>query len=208
VSTGISGEPSLIFKGHTEPAQSLALSFDGTLLISGSEDGSAMVWDVTSRQMIRSFTQHKGPITNVSVILKPMDLMSSTNTTVFPTPIQPFKRIQKASQEFKLEDGIHRYLPGTKEDKELLERQVTYEEWNIPYSVDLSHARETLRDQQRQGTQDHLRDQITQLQGELVRIHEHYQRVRNLNDELYQGAVTEFMKQQRVESENELHESN
>ncbi|ORX94622.1 WD40 repeat-like protein [Basidiobolus meristosporus CBS 931.73] len=205
VSAGINGESSLLFKGHTEPAHSLALSFDGTLLISGSEDGSAMVWDVTSRQMLRSFTQHKGPITNVAVILKPADLMNTmAGTTVLPTPIQPFKRIQKSSQEARLDEGVLRYLPGAKEDMAALDKSVSYEEWNLPYQRDLQHARATLQSQQRQGTQDHLRDQITDLQGELVRIHDHYQRVRNLNDELYQGAVTEFMKQQRAEHNDDV----
>jgi WD40 repeat protein len=33
---------------------------DGSLLVSSSEDTTVKVWDVASRQLLRTFTQHKG----------------------------------------------------------------------------------------------------------------------------------------------------
>jgi WD40 repeat protein len=36
------------FRGHTGPVTSVAFSRDGRLLISGSQDGTVKVWDLTS----------------------------------------------------------------------------------------------------------------------------------------------------------------
>lgn len=49
-----------IFSGHTKPITSVSVSLDGTRLLSASLDGTAKVWDTTSFQLIRNFTQHSG----------------------------------------------------------------------------------------------------------------------------------------------------
>ena len=79
---------------------SLALSFDGSLLISASEDGNCTVWDVISRQPLRKFESHKGPITHVSCILRPSELVTgnSSNTSV-PMPWKTFKRTLATEEE-------------------------------------------------------------------------------------------------------------
>jgi WD40 repeat protein len=40
--------------------QALDLTLDGSLLITASQDSTVKVWDVASRQLLRTFTQHKG----------------------------------------------------------------------------------------------------------------------------------------------------
>ncbi|KAJ3265640.1 WD repeat-containing protein 18 [Chytriomyces hyalinus] len=50
-----------IFKGHKGGITSLALSFDGKLLMSGSQDGSAILWDAPTRQQLR--THYLSPAT-------------------------------------------------------------------------------------------------------------------------------------------------
>jgi WD40 repeat protein len=42
------------------PVTCLALSYDATLLIAGMADGTAAIWDIASRQMLKTFRQHKG----------------------------------------------------------------------------------------------------------------------------------------------------
>ncbi|XP_076345176.1 apoptotic protease-activating factor 1-like isoform X2 [Tachypleus tridentatus] len=37
------------FKGHDEPVQTVDYSYDGSLLLSGSEDGTVMVWDTSQK---------------------------------------------------------------------------------------------------------------------------------------------------------------
>ncbi|KAJ1678471.1 Pre-rRNA-processing protein ipi3 [Spiromyces aspiralis] len=46
-----------MYIGHEDTVNSLALSMDGTLLVSGSSDGSARVWDTASRQCLRIIHQ-------------------------------------------------------------------------------------------------------------------------------------------------------
>ncbi|KAJ3158142.1 Pre-rRNA-processing protein ipi3 [Geranomyces michiganensis] len=63
-----------VFSGHTACVSSLAFSFDGSLLLSGSDDGTAIVWDTASKQAMRTFSTHKTPVTSVSVLLQPPHL--------------------------------------------------------------------------------------------------------------------------------------
>ncbi len=42
-----------MLQGHTRAVSSLALGADGEVLVSGSEDGTARVWDLRSRQPVQ-----------------------------------------------------------------------------------------------------------------------------------------------------------
>lgn len=48
---GYSLSPPQVFKGHAGAVLSLSMSLDGSLLISGSKDGTAKVWDCASGQV-------------------------------------------------------------------------------------------------------------------------------------------------------------
>ncbi|KAI8144222.1 WD40-repeat-containing domain protein [Fennellomyces sp. T-0311] len=89
-----------VFADHSGTVTSLALSFDGSLLISASEDGNCIVWDVTSRQPLRKFESHKGPVTHITCILRPSELVtgSSSNVSV-PMPWKTFKRTLATEEE-------------------------------------------------------------------------------------------------------------
>lgn len=51
----------LLFLGaNSRAVTSLAFSMDGVSLVSGSEDGTARLWDTASRQVLRTFTHNKG----------------------------------------------------------------------------------------------------------------------------------------------------
>eukprot|EP01100_Stratorugosa_tubuloviscum_P013823 TRINITY_DN70_c3_g4_i1.p1 TRINITY_DN70_c3_g4~~TRINITY_DN70_c3_g4_i1.p1 ORF type:complete len:457 (-),score=200.10 TRINITY_DN70_c3_g4_i1:113-1417(-) len=58
-------------QAHTKPINAVCFSWDGSWLVSGSEDGTAIVWDLFTRQPVRSFTNHKGAITNIELIMNP-----------------------------------------------------------------------------------------------------------------------------------------
>ncbi|KAI9008390.1 WD40-repeat-containing domain protein [Gaertneriomyces semiglobifer] len=83
---------------HTACVSGMSLSMDGSLLVSGSEDGKAIVWDTVSRQAIRVFTQHAGPITNVQVLLQAPGLMDANVDSVAPPQ---FKRYVTDGQQTK-----------------------------------------------------------------------------------------------------------
>lgn len=59
-----------VFQGHSSSVTSLSVSMDGTILVSGSTDHTARVWDVGSGQCLRTF-QHKAPVGAVRFILRP-----------------------------------------------------------------------------------------------------------------------------------------
>lgn len=61
---------------HSKSVNSLALTMDGSLLISGSDDSSVKVWDLRSKQVIRTFgstgnTETQPGVTNVIFLAKP-----------------------------------------------------------------------------------------------------------------------------------------
>jgi WD40 repeat protein len=76
------------------PITSLSISFDSRLVVSGSEDGSAIVWDAMSRQSLRTYNVKSGSVTNVQIILRPPSLLEVASER-FPIPNLPvWKRHQ------------------------------------------------------------------------------------------------------------------
>ena len=63
----ISSDPvaDYVFKKHTEPITTLAISADGRTLASGDEAGIVLLWDTHSKQAIKTFTGTKHKITNI-----------------------------------------------------------------------------------------------------------------------------------------------
>jgi len=82
-----------IFKGQNS-VNSIDLNLDGSLLVSGSDDGCIRVWSSSTCQLIQTFQQHKGPVTHVSVSLKPASTLVSgyiatSNTVPSLLPLNP-----------------------------------------------------------------------------------------------------------------------
>lgn len=59
------------FSGHSRGVSSLCLLNDGKTLVSAGDDQSVRVWDVESGELIRSLSQHTGPIH--ALALRPYD---------------------------------------------------------------------------------------------------------------------------------------
>ena len=58
-----------VLEGHSQRVTCLALTGDGSLLLSGSEDQSVRVWDLRSRQQVRRLPNPaKGPVTGLLVV--------------------------------------------------------------------------------------------------------------------------------------------
>src|SRR6266700_6794162 len=55
-----------IYSGHQAQVGSLAWSPDGTRLVSGSADGSARVWQVSSGEPLVSYRGHQGRVYSVA----------------------------------------------------------------------------------------------------------------------------------------------
>lgn len=91
----IEKKSSSLFLGHRNAVTSLSVSFDGTILLSGSEDCKAIVWDIQCRQMLRSFTSHKGTVNFVKILPHPPVDLHSTELSPNLPPISQFKRFPK-----------------------------------------------------------------------------------------------------------------
>lgn len=86
---------------HKSRVTSLSVSFDGSSLASGSEDSDACIWDLRSRQVLRTLP-HKEIVTNVAFVFAPYLLTEeAANTTRVLThakdPIWP--QLQKRLRE-------------------------------------------------------------------------------------------------------------
>ncbi|KAI8364741.1 quinon protein alcohol dehydrogenase-like superfamily [Radiomyces spectabilis] len=206
-----SGSSSLgaVFVGHTGVIHSLSLSFDGSLLISGSEDGNCIVWDVSSRQPIRKFESHKGPVTHVACILKPMELLAGAGKQmVSPLVWKPFKRAV-VSEDEERRTGSEQYIRDTSMDlrhhQQLSEAGPLYT--SLPSETEKIHQVENvLRQLETQDSSTALRSQITGLQAELVRLHEHHNKYKALHNETYNLMVDAFMKDRRQQHPSSSHE--
>lgn len=74
------------------------LSFDESLLISSSEDGKCIVWDPSTRQILRTFGYHKGficeitkgAVTTLDIILQPSNFLDASTTIKQPLPFKRF----------------------------------------------------------------------------------------------------------------------
>ncbi|CAG8465532.1 2341_t:CDS:2 [Ambispora gerdemannii] len=199
----------LVFRGHSAGITAITLSYDSTILLSASEDGTVLIWDIASRQMLKTFTYHKGPVTNLSVFLKPPELStigsSVTASNKIPIPhISPFKKVQQQSSfpDRLLEnsdDVVTVLLNSSNENIDSFIGSDINSQASILSTEyhDIENAKLSLKDLQSRDTAVTLNSRISELQFELLRIHEHYQRVKGLHDEMYQGLVEEFMRQRK-----------
>ena len=51
----VTGSRKSIFSEHNENVTSLAFSLDGTMLVSGSEDGTIKLWDIQTGGVVKTF---------------------------------------------------------------------------------------------------------------------------------------------------------
>ncbi|XP_062412888.1 WD repeat-containing protein 18 [Sardina pilchardus] len=78
-------EGNQVFKGHRNLVTCLSVSMDGTLLLSGSHDETVRLWDVQSKQSIRTIN-HKGPVTNACIMLAPANMFLPESRPAAPLP--------------------------------------------------------------------------------------------------------------------------
>lgn len=74
-----------VFKGHRNQVTCLSVSTDGSVLLSGSHDESVRLWDVKSKQCLRTVTL-KGPVTNAAIILAPPSMLNPEFRPSLPLP--------------------------------------------------------------------------------------------------------------------------
>ncbi|KAK7803899.1 hypothetical protein U0070_020116 [Myodes glareolus] len=75
-----------VFRGHRNQVTCLSVSTDGSVLLSGSHDESVRLWDVKSKQSMRTVTL-KGPVTNAAIVLAPPSMLNPEFRPSSPLPL-------------------------------------------------------------------------------------------------------------------------
>jgi WD40 repeat protein len=70
------------FKGHSSGVLALDRDSSGSLLLSGSEDGTAIVWDTVSLRILQRFEGHKKATTGVALASPQRAITTSWDDTV------------------------------------------------------------------------------------------------------------------------------
>ncbi|GJP66619.1 hypothetical protein CLOP_g23534 [Closterium sp. NIES-67] len=72
--------------GHSHSITALEFSADAVSLVSASEDCTVRVWDTVTRQLLRTFTNCKGPVSCLLVLPKPPTLFPSADISRSSAP--------------------------------------------------------------------------------------------------------------------------
>ncbi|CAI9591424.1 unnamed protein product [Staurois parvus] len=78
-------EQEKVFRGHRDQVTCLSVSLDGSMLVSGSHDETVCVWDIQSKQCLRT-VNHRGPVTNAFIIPAPGNMLRADSKPNFPLP--------------------------------------------------------------------------------------------------------------------------
>ncbi|EPB86973.1 hypothetical protein HMPREF1544_06191 [Mucor circinelloides 1006PhL] len=189
-----------VFVGHTGEINSLTLSFDGTILISGAEDGNCIVWDVLSRQPLRKFESHKGPVSHVACFLRPIELHPDAATqNITPMPWKQLKRAMATTEE-EHRDASQQTIQNTSIDlnahQHLVESGPAYSSLTTELKP-IQKASNAIRDMKTDDSSAGLQNQVNALQAELVRLNEHHLKSKSLHNEMYTLVVDKFMEERR-----------
>ena len=74
--------PVFVFSGHTKAVVSVKCVSAGSVLLSGSEDGTAMLWSLSSGACLQEFIGHTRPLRDVAVIDQVTVLTASRDSTI------------------------------------------------------------------------------------------------------------------------------
>jgi len=173
-----------VFKGHNQAINSLACSFDGSLLVSSSDDEKVIIWDAESQQQLKSFAHCKGKITNVQVILRPIDLLD--NQSKYPLPIiKPLKRYIEGEMEGMNQEIETQYIGYSNELEELENK---YKTSYINQLEEMDNKNDKLL-----GTKKASEDEIERLQNRINELERHSSQLRVINESLYNYSVSNFL---------------
>ncbi|CAH1772552.1 unnamed protein product [Owenia fusiformis] len=165
------------FNRHSKEVSCLDISLDGSLLVSGSQDGNVKIWDISSKQCIRTIP-HKGPIVNALIVPTPGALLGDAKPNL---PVQPFKR-----QLFIPEPSIRHTIPvriqGNIEDSQCNDDDTSLIE---EYMVAMNDKDDVSTERGK-----------TTNGSEIIELRKELERIKKINAELYKFSVAEILNNQ------------
>ncbi|ETW79118.1 hypothetical protein HETIRDRAFT_156059 [Heterobasidion irregulare TC 32-1] len=174
-----------------EPVTTLKISLTTSLLLVGTSTGLINIYDIPSRQLLRSITTHGGfGITYLDTMIKPPDLVGHVSLSLsvggekggeMPVrPVMPFQRMREAKAREAHE--VTMLLPV--QNKPTLESVTTYssEELLRDYAVFVQPVSDDAPTVSLQSRVAELEDEVLRLRGQLDRAKE-------VNDVIWQTVV-------------------
>lgn len=163
----------------------MSASIQGNTLLSSGDDGQIHLWDLTYRQLVKSFTPQKGAVTSAQLIPRPvwLDSLASAQTTLtqsksmpLPPPIAQFKRALRSREEERV---VYAPLFGANYiglSQEALSSTTTVTALSSSTQADAS-------------TTENLEEQVRRLQA--------------LNQQLFDAAAASLLKQQQQQQQGD-----
>ncbi|KAJ3073860.1 Pre-rRNA-processing protein ipi3 [Podochytrium sp. JEL0797] len=214
-----------VFKGHKlsnvpSPGSisSIALSFDAKVLMSGSEDGLAIVWDTPTRQQLR--VHHMSPATaalaakpgsgpippvlRVTALLRPrQDLLSvasgsANNSSANSLPVWkrfPGNRAEERAVDLSVSGGGQVFGSGLDSWDDLDLSMPAFDAENLsdyPFgynpSMDSADEISSRYAQLQVSLNDEKQTELDLLRSQVEKLTEHNRALRSINDELYEAS--------------------
>ncbi|XP_051893740.1 WD repeat-containing protein 18 isoform X2 [Pristis pectinata] len=169
---------SQIFKGHRNQVTCLSVSIDGTLLISGSHDETVRLWDIPSKQCLRT-VNHKGPVTNAFLMIASANMFNPDCRPNISLP--KFSKHVRSSEITESEEGCAITLCLQHGQKEAQESYL--EKSEELYSVMCAAA-----DKHMLGDGENTKMRVAELEDELKTL-------KKINRDLYDFSVQVLTKQ-------------
>lgn len=101
-----------VFRGHTGSVTTLSVSTDCRVLLSGSADANVHLWDIASRQIVRTIT-HKGSVTSARFA----PAHNNFRAAVLQSKLQ-VRPLQRIADESRKDDIVE--IISSRDDEDLL----------------------------------------------------------------------------------------
>lgn len=188
--------------GHSRAVTSLAFSMDGVSLVSGSEDCTARLWDTSSRQVLRTFAQSKGPISCLLVL--PRSLVQSHGSqpgrsvnrrapTIPVAPLSKYVASDAVAHDANPWEGPLVVLPSSYPEDEDFEG----------HSYSYVAMERQIKELEQRGSTAAMQMELERLRSELRRALNNGQQWQQLHQELYCFCVDELMGGNKERDEDE-----
>ncbi|EGG14937.1 WD40 repeat-containing protein [Cavenderia fasciculata] len=187
----------------------LNLSFDGSLLISGTLDGQCNIWDTFSRQTVRSIASLKGAITSIQVLFNPIDNLSmnqDSNRKQSNQPLQPFEKYtsDKASSNIPIKLST---LPINNQFNQLIESSLTFNNQYNPSINNNTQQQESTEESNNNNNISNNEENIANMVKEINRFKQELDKQKKLNrklvDQMVEDSISKGDDKQQIQKQRE-----
>lgn len=101
------------FTGHAGKVNCVAVTPEGDQIVTGGEDGTVRIWDVKSKQQLRAFLRHSGPVEAIEIIFRP----PGAQQTEEAWQLAPIKPLRKYIDDAALKERVELCFGITREEE-------------------------------------------------------------------------------------------